>query len=82
MLASCYELDRKELASVLENPLRTRELRIDRAEITWAALRLFRAGKADFADCLIHCPGREAACEATVTFDQAAAKACGMRVLG
>ncbi|KAB2843230.1 MAG: type II toxin-antitoxin system VapC family toxin [Burkholderiales bacterium] len=43
MRASFYELDRKELASVLENPLRTRELHIDRAKTSWAALRLFPA---------------------------------------
>jgi predicted nucleic-acid-binding protein len=41
----------------------------------------FCAGKAGFAACLIQRPGREAGYEATVAFDQTAAKACGMRVL-
>jgi predicted nucleic-acid-binding protein len=42
------------------------------------ALRTFREGNADFADCLIERSPASAGCEKNVTFDRAAAKTDGM----
>jgi predicted nucleic-acid-binding protein len=51
-------------------------------DTVWQALRLFREGKADFADCLIERFANAAGCDHTATFDRDAAKHCGMRLIG
>jgi predicted nucleic-acid-binding protein len=44
-------------------------------------LRLFKEGKADFADCLIERSANEAGYSYTTTFDRDAAKHCGMQLI-
>jgi len=80
VLAISYRYQKKEIEQVLENLLRTRELVIERADLVSQALRMFRGGRADFADCLIERSGRAAGCKHTLTFDWKAAGA-GMRPL-
>lgn len=46
-----------------------------------AAVRVYRQSKADFADSLIACSAEAAGCTHTMTFDRAAAKSAGMRLL-
>jgi predicted nucleic-acid-binding protein len=43
---------------------------------------LFKAGKADFAVCLIERFANAAGCSDTLTFNRDAAKSCGMRLIG
>jgi predicted nucleic-acid-binding protein len=62
--------------------LRTKEIVVAHADTVWQALRLFREGKADFADCLIERFAKAAGCDYTATFDRDAAKHCGMRLIG
>jgi predicted nucleic-acid-binding protein len=81
VLESFYRFTKKEIEQVLETLLRSEELVLERAEIVSQALRMFRGGRADFADCLIERCGRAADCEHTVTFDQKAATGTGMRLL-
>ncbi|HRK32518.1 MAG TPA: type II toxin-antitoxin system VapC family toxin [Tepidisphaeraceae bacterium] len=81
VLSGCYGSTKSEICAVLEALLRTKELVVAQADIIWKALRMFREGKADFAHCLIERSANEAGCGHTVTFDQAAAKACGMRLI-
>jgi len=81
VLQSCYQVKRNEIVRVLETLLRSRELIVERAELVWQALRRFTAGNADFSDCLIERCGHAAECRYTVTFDQNAAAAAGMRLL-
>jgi predicted nucleic-acid-binding protein len=81
VLEACYDSGRDTIASTLEQLLQTRELVVERAETVWQAVRLFRSTRADFADCMIERTCAEAGCDATVTFDRAAARACGMRLL-
>jgi predicted nucleic-acid-binding protein len=81
VLAISYRYQKKEIEQVLENLLRSKELVIERAEIVSQALRAFRAGRADFADYLIERCAHAAECGFTVTFDQRAATAAGMRLL-
>jgi predicted nucleic-acid-binding protein len=81
VLAGCYELTKDEISEVLEILLRTKELVVANADIVWKSVRLFKAGKADFADCLIAISAQEAGCNYTATFDRDAVKHCGMKLI-
>lgn len=81
VLTSSYGLTRDQVASALELLLRSKELIIDRADQVVKGLRVFKAGSADFADCLIERIANAAGCNATMTFDAAAAKSAGMRLI-
>lgn len=81
VLEVSYRFTKKEIEQVLETLLQSKELVIERAEIVWQALRMFRASHADFSDCLIERCGHAAECQHTLTFDQKAAAATGMRLL-
>lgn len=78
---SCFKASRTEIVAVLETLLRTKELKVERAEVIWQALRRFSQANADFADCLIERCAHAADCEYTLTFDSKAAKTAGMRKL-
>ena len=81
VLFGCYGSTKGEICEVLETLLRTKEIIVAQADTVWKALRLFRDGKADFADCLIERTANEAGCSHTATFDRNAAKTCGMRLI-
>ncbi|HEV2270966.1 MAG TPA: type II toxin-antitoxin system VapC family toxin [Steroidobacteraceae bacterium] len=81
VLASCYDLSREQVGQALDALLRAKEIVLDRAEQVSQALRTFRAGSADFADCLIERTAAAAGCEKTMTFDAGAAKTVGMTLI-
>lgn len=81
VLAGCYASTKDEISEVLETLLRTKEIIVAHADTVWKALRLFKEGNADFADCLIERFGDEAGCGYTTTFDRDAAKNCGMKLI-
>jgi predicted nucleic-acid-binding protein len=81
VMQSCYALERVQLGDALEGLLRTKEFVVERAETIWKAVRVFREGSADFADCLIERCAASAGCEHTMTFDRNAAKTCGMSLI-
>ena len=81
VLSSSYGLSREQVAQALEVILRARQLVVDQAEHVVRALRVFSAGKADFADCLIGRIAASAGCAQTMTFDTAAAKTAGMTLI-
>lgn len=81
VLSSSYDLDRAQVAQALDALIRSRELRIDRADLVVQALRRFSAGSADFADCLIERLASDAGCAETLTFDVAAARSAGMKLM-
>lgn len=81
VLTSCYGLSHQQVGEALNLLLRTRELVVDRADEVLRALRIFAAGKADFADCLIGCSAAAAGCTETLTFDENAAKSAGMALI-
>ena len=81
VLQSCFKASKAEIVAVIETLLRTKELKVERAEIIWQALRRFPQANADFADCLIERCAHAADCEYTVTFDSKAARTAGMRKL-
>jgi predicted nucleic-acid-binding protein len=81
VMASAYELDKRQLIAALEGLLRTKELVVEGAETVWKALRLYQSANADFADCLIERSASAHGCESTVTFDRDAAKSAGMTLV-
>ncbi|HAN56679.1 MAG TPA: VapC toxin family PIN domain ribonuclease [Betaproteobacteria bacterium] len=81
VLMGCYASTRAEMCGVLETLLRTKEVVVAHADTVWKALRVFKEGKADFADCLIERSANEAGCDYTASFDRDAAKHCGMRLV-
>ena len=81
VLTGCYNSTKNEICEVLETLLRTKEIVVAHADTVWKALRVFRHGKADFADCLIERSANEAGCSHTATFDRDAAKHCGMQMI-
>jgi predicted nucleic-acid-binding protein len=81
VLESAYEVARSELAIALEVLLRSEELVVEQAEVVWSALRTYRDGSVDFADCLIERSAAAAGCARTMTFDRRAAKQGRMTLL-
>ena len=81
VLTACYASSKNEICTVLETLLRTQEIIVADAETIWKVLRIFKIGKADFADCLIERTGDAAGCECTMTFDRDAARDCGMTLV-
>jgi predicted nucleic-acid-binding protein len=81
VLTSCYELTNDQVKQALDVLLRTRQFIVDRADQVLRALKVFEAGKADFADCLIERTASSAGCEEMFTFDADAAKYAGMTLI-
>ena len=78
----CYGSSKSKIAEVLKTLLRTKEIIVEHADIVWKAVRVFKKGKANFADCLIERSANAAGCSDTTTFDRGTAKHCGMRLIG
>lgn len=81
VLTSCYRLTDVQVKQALDVLLRAQQIIVDRAEQVARALRVFEAGKADFADCLIERIANSAGCEQTLTFDVNAARHAGMALV-
>ncbi len=81
VLSSSYGLTRNQFEQTLDVLLRTKEIVVDRADQVLKALRVFKAGSADFADCLIERTAAAAGCDRTMTFDIGAAKTAGMTLI-
>ena len=81
VLTSCYDLTGSQVKEALESLLRAKQIVVDRADQVLRALRVFDAGKADFADCLIERTASGAGCSETMTFDARAAKHAGMTLI-
>jgi len=81
VLSGCFDLDRAQLVAALDALLRTKELMLEKADVVWQAVRVFRGGTAEFADCLIERCAAAAGCDRTMTFDRAAAKSGGMTLV-
>jgi len=69
VLETAYGYDRKEIASVLENILRTRQFQFENKDLLWKSLADYRNKKGDFADHLTGQAGQKAGCRETLTFD-------------
>ena len=81
VLTSCYDLSNAQVTQGLETMLRTKSFVIERPGQVARALNMFKDGKTDFADCLIHSSAAEAGCSEIMTFDVRAAKHAGMTLV-
>ena len=81
VLSASYELTRAQLAQALDGIMRTKQFKIESADQVIRAVRVFKAGKSDFADSLIERSADSAGCERTVTFDVNASKHAGMTLI-
>lgn len=81
VLGTSYELTRAQVAQALDSLIRAKQLKIESADQVIRALRVFKAGKSDFADCLIERSAANAGCEKTVTFDVNASRHAGMTLI-
>lgn len=81
VLESAYGYSKDDIVNVLDKLLRTSQLKIEDAQATWTAFRMYQKGKADFSDCLLGSTNRSSGCDSTVTLDQAASKLEGFRLL-
>ncbi|MBM3297458.1 MAG: type II toxin-antitoxin system VapC family toxin [Candidatus Aminicenantes bacterium] len=69
VLETAYGYDRRDIAPVLENVLRTKQFQFENKDLLWTSLADYRAKKGDFADHLIGQAGHKAGCSETLTFD-------------
>ncbi len=72
---TCYGASKANVLALLQQLLSTRQLIVQESETVWRAVKLFEAGRADFADCLVERIAAANGCSLTVTFDKKAAKA-------
>ena len=81
VLTASFELTHAQVSQALDGILRTKQFKIENADQVIRALRVFKLGKSDFADCLIERSANSAGCDKTVTFDVKAAKHAGMTLI-
>ena len=74
-------LAKPDVIRVFKQLLETRDLTFDDEESLEWALHVYEAGKADFAECLTMTHYRGIGCSAMLTFDAAAGKLPGCRLL-
>lgn len=72
-----YSLSRSEIADLLDELLDTAVFEVQDRDLVRRATSAFRAGPADFSDCLIGEIDRRAGCETTLTFDRRLARTSG-----
>jgi len=81
-LTRLYRVDKEGTIHVLDQLLIRQEFVLERTETVAVAVELFRAGKADFDDCLIAASAKAAGCSRTLTFDRIGARDAGMELIG
>jgi predicted nucleic-acid-binding protein len=81
VLSASFELTRSQVAQALDGIIRTKQLQVESADQVIRALRVFKVGKSDFADCLIERSADSAGCEKTLTFDVNASRHAGMTLI-
>lgn len=81
VLTRFYRLSRAAVADALDALLHMENIEVESAEVVQQAVASFRATQAGFSDCCIAAFGANAGSEYTFTFDKAAAKLPGMRLM-
>lgn len=69
VLRSAYGYSKPEVAAAVEKILSAEQFEIEDIDAAWLALGDFRAGRADYADCLIGRRNASLGCATTATFD-------------
>ena len=73
VLSRAYDADQNDIAQIIDQILRTRQLQVEQRDQVRSALSEYIEQEADFADCLIGQLNRSNGADETVTFDQNAA---------
>lgn len=81
VLERAYRYTREQIAHALEMIFRTRQFQVEDQESALGALRLYRQGKADYADALIGAGNKMTGCDTTVTFDKKASQLDSFQLL-
>ena len=80
-LARAYCYPRERIAAAIEQILETAQLDVESSGDVAAAVKDYRRGAADFADCLLVRVNAATGCTHSVTFDRRAAKLTGFELL-
>ena len=80
-LARAYGYPREKIAAAIEQILDTAQLDVESSGDVSAAVKDYRRGAADFAECLLVRVNAATGCTHTVTFDRRAAKLPGFELL-
>lgn len=70
VLRGAYGVGKTDLLLTLDRLLATAQFVIGDKDLIRAAVEAYRAGQADFADCVIGAAHADAGCDVTVTFDR------------
>ncbi len=81
VLEDVYAMKKLNLVEILRTLLESDELMIESKPLAWQAYRRFSEASLDFSDALIVEIGNDAGCTHTLTFDKAAARTAGFRLL-
>ncbi len=80
-LRRTFKLDRAAIAGVVGKLFDSADIVLEQAEIVRPALDLYKATKADFADCVIAVSARSVGCRIVATLDETAARDVGMQLI-
>ena len=80
-LAKAYGFHRDQIADAIAQILETVQLDVEASSDVAAAVKNYRKGPAEFADCLLERANLAAGCTHTITFDRKAAKLPGFKLL-
>jgi len=81
VLAGAYGAKRDRIAGVVEGLLGSKQIVVENAEIAWRALRSWKSSSTQFSDALIAELAGANGAEYVATFDKAAARLPGFRLL-
>ena len=81
VLKRLYAGSREEIADAIEGLLAAPTIVVEHRSFVRQAVQDFRESTAEFSDCVIGCVNAGAGCDATFTFDRAAAKLARFRLL-
>ena len=81
VMISVKGANRVVVADTLDQLLAMEAMAVEQASTVADAVRRFRSGKAEFADCLIAASAQTAGCGRTLTFDRIAARDAGMELI-
>ena len=70
VLESVYNVHRREIADLLENLMRAKQVELGDADLAHRALDAYRTGKGDFADYVIRERALAAGCTSLATFEK------------
>ena len=81
VLRGAYDVSKTDLLRTLDQILATSQFVVGDKDLVRRGLDAYRAGKADFADCVIGAIHADAGCAKTVTFDRRLRGAAGFQLL-